>query len=110
MGGFFGIVFQAGLLWFLITYYTRQTNSDQSWREAKIVLIGILFVTILTRLLLWDVLGIFVLVIEAVALYMIIDKVCGTSQRVTVKICAWYFTIILLVGGFFEFLRYLMTE
>ena len=104
-----GIVFHAALLWLLITYYTRQTNSDQSWREAKIVLICMICVTVVTRYLLFQFLGFLVLAVEAAALYMIIDKVLETSQRVTVRICVWYFGVILLVGGFFELLSYFLA-
>lgn len=110
MGGAFGIVLQAGILWFLITFFTRQANSVQSWREAKIVLIGVLFVTILSRLLLLNLLGPLVLLIEAAALYLLVDKVCETSQRVTIKICVWYFAATLVISGFFYLLSNLMNQ
>jgi|GEM_PF-3193010 len=35
----------------------------------------------------------FSLVFQAGLLWFLIDKVCGTAQKTTVKICAWYFGI-----------------
>ena len=105
-----GIIIQFGILWFLITFYTRQTNNHVSSQEAKIVLIGLLFVTLLNRFLLVDYLGLLVLPIEILALYMLVDKVCGTSRRVTIRICIWYLVAMFIVNGMFYALETLVTQ
>ena len=114
MGGIFdliiGVVFKAALLWLLITFYTRQTSSDQSWREAQIVLMIFLAVSIAVRLFLGNILGLFVVLIEVGALYVIVDRVCETPKRVTIRICAWYFSVMFLVALFFYFLGSLLTQ
>lgn len=93
----FGTFLSVGVLWFLITIFTRSTDSSQSLRETWIVVIGMLIVSFLSRLLLPEVLGPFTVVINIAVLYLLIDKVCGTSRRTTIKICAWYFGILFLI-------------
>lgn len=99
-----GTFLQVGILWFLITLFTRSTNSSQSLNETWIVIIGMLMVTFLTGLLLGGVLGPFTAIIDIAALYLLVDKVCGTSRKVTIKICAWYLGISFLFGLFFALL------
>lgn len=96
-----GIFLQVGILWFLITLFTRSTSSSESLNETWIVVFGMLIVSFLTRLLLGGILGPFTVVINIAALYLLVDKVCGTSRKVTVRICAWYFGISFLIGLFF---------
>lgn len=105
--GLFGLFLQVGILWFLITLFTGSTNSDQSLRETWIVVIGMLIVGLLTRFLLPGVLGFASVLINVVALYVLVDKVCGASRKATIRICVWYFGItflIWLVGFGFEIL------
>ncbi|MDB4387229.1 hypothetical protein N9Z15_03390 [Akkermansiaceae bacterium] len=97
----FGLVFQAGLLWFLITLFTKQTNNSHSRNEMTIILIGFIAAALLTDLVLGPILGIFTVAINVainvVVLYILIDKVCGTSKKITIKICAWYAGITITV-------------
>jgi hypothetical protein len=101
-----GIFLQVGILWFLITLFTRSTSSSQSLNETWIVVIGMLIVSFLSRLLLGGILGPFTAIIEVAALYLLVDKVCGTSRKVTIKICAWYLGISFLFGLFFAMLSH----
>ena len=96
----FGTFLSVGVLWFLITLFTGSTDSSQSLRETWIVVIGMLIVSLLSRLLLGAVLGPFTVVIDIIALYLLVDKVCGTSRKKTIKICAWYFGISFMIGLF----------
>ncbi|HEY1121685.1 MAG TPA: hypothetical protein VGE67_08800, partial [Haloferula sp.] len=64
----FGTFLQVGILWFLITLFTRSTSSSQSLTETWIVVIGMLIVSFLTRLLLGAILGPFTLLINIAAL------------------------------------------
>lgn len=93
----FGLVFQAGLLWFVITLFTKQTNNSHSRNEMTIILIGFIAAALLTDLVLGPILGIFTVAINVVVLYILIDKVCGTSKKITMKICAWYAGITITV-------------
>lgn len=97
----FGTFLQVGILWFLITLFTRSTSSSQSLTETWIVVIGMLIVSFLTSLLLGAILGPFTLLINIAALYILVDKVCGTSRKVTIRICAWYLGISFLFGLLF---------
>lgn len=97
----FGTFLQVGILWFLITLFTRSTSSSQSLTETWIVVIGMLIVSFLTRLLLGAILGPFTLLINIAALYILVDKVCGTSRKVTIRICAWYLGISFLLSLLF---------
>lgn len=94
----FGLFFQVGILWLLITIFTESTNSSQSLRETWIVIIGMMMVGTLNRWLLYAHLGFFTVVLEIAALYNLIDKVCGVSQKATLKICGWYLGLSILVG------------
>ena len=94
----FGLFFQVGILWFLITLFTGSTDSSQSLRETWIVIFGMLIVGLLTRFLLPGVLGYFAVLIDIVALYFLVDKVCGANRKITIRICAWYFGISFLIG------------
>lgn len=96
----FGTFLSVGVLWFVITLFTRSTDSSQSLRETWIVVIGMLVVSLLSRLLLAGILGPFTVVVNIAALYLLIGKVCGESRRTTIKICAWYFGISFLIGLF----------
>lgn len=99
-----GLILQVGILWFLITLFSRSTNSSQALTETWIVVIGMLIVGILTRLFLSGRLGPFTAIIDIAALYWLVDKVCGTSRKVTFKICGWYFGISFLISLFFAVL------
>ena len=57
-----------------------------------------LIVSLLSKLLLGGIVGPFTVIINILALYLLIDKVCGTSRKTTIKICAWYFGISFLIG------------
>lgn len=94
----FGLFLQVGILWFLITLYSGSTNSSSSLRETWIVLIGMAIVGIVSRLLLQDILGVFTGIISIVALYFLVDKVCGLARKNTIKICVWYFLISFFVS------------
>ncbi len=96
--GIIGIFLQVGILWFLITYFTRQTNASASLPEAWIVIIGTLIVGMPTRVLLGSLLGPFTAVIEILALYFLIQKVCGTPRGTSMKICGWYLGVSLLIS------------
>ena len=105
----FGIVLHFAILWFLITLFTRQTNAAQSTREAKIVYIAMGFVWLVTRLLLWVLMGPLVIAIEAVALYLLVDKVCETPKRITMRICIWYIVLAACVYGIFFLLEVMLN-
>jgi hypothetical protein len=96
-----GSFVSAAILWFLITLFTRSTNSSQTLTETWIVVIGMAMVSIVTRLLLGGILGIFTLVLNVVALYLLVDKVCGASRAATIRICVWYFVLTFLINLFF---------
>jgi hypothetical protein len=99
-----GLFLQVGILWFLITLFTRSTNANQSLNETWIVVFGMLIVGFVSRLLLSPFLGPFIVIIDVTALYLLVDKVCGTSRKTTIRICAWYFGISILIGLFFALL------
>jgi hypothetical protein len=78
----FGLFFQVGILWFLITLFTGSTDSSRSLRETWIVIIGMLIVGLLARFMLAALLGdleilidIVALLIDIAALYVLVDKV-----------------------------------
>jgi len=98
------LIIPAAILWFLITFFTRSTNASQTQTEALIVVSGMLVVRLVTRFFLAGFLGIFVVVVNIVVLYVLVDKVCGTSRAVTIRICAWYFGISILINLFFVLL------
>lgn len=99
-----GTFISVGLLWFLITLFTRSTNSSQTLTETWIVVIGMLFVSFLSNLLLGGILGPFTAIVNIAALYFLVDKICGASQKVTIKICVWYLILSFLISLFFAFL------
>jgi hypothetical protein len=94
----FGIFLQVGILWFLITLFTRQTKASVSLQETWIVIAGAMFIGLLTRLFLSGILGPFTLIIDILVLYVLVDKVCGTARKTTMKICGWYLGISFLIS------------
>lgn len=97
-----GTFLSVGILWFLITFFSRSTSSTQSLTETWIVIIGMMIVNLLSRWLLGGILGPFTLLISVAALYFLVDKVCGTPRKATIKICAWYFGLSFLINIFFS--------
>lgn len=61
-------------------------------------MIGVMIVSFVARLVLGGVLGPFVGLINIVALYYLVDKVCGLSQSATKKICIWYVVSLVVLG------------
>ena len=94
----FGIFLQVGILWFLITFFTRSTNSRTSLNETWIVIFGMMIVGLLSRYFLNALLGPFVFFVNVAALYFLVDKVCGASRSATIRICVWYFVISILIS------------
>ena len=92
------IFLQVGVLWFLITFYSRSTNSSSTLRETWIVVIGMLIVGLFSRLLLGGILGPFTGILSLIALYFLVDKICGLSRKITIKICVFYVVIMILFG------------
>ncbi|WP_411846761.1 hypothetical protein AAFN60_04190 [Roseibacillus persicicus] len=97
-----GTIINVSILWFLITLYTRSTNSAESLRETWIVVIGMAIVRLLSHLILGGILGPFTFFIELVALYFLTEKICETSRKVSLKICLWYFLISVFLGLVFR--------
>ena len=96
-----GPFISAAILWFLITLFTRSTSSSQTLTETWIVVIGMAMVSIVVRLLLGEILGIFTLALDVFALYLLVDKVCGVRRAATIRICVWYFVLTFLINLFF---------
>jgi hypothetical protein len=99
-----GLFLQVGILWFLITLFTQSTNANQSLNETWIVVFGMLIVGFVSRLFLSAFLGPFTVLVDVAALYLLVDKVCGTNRKTTIRICVWYFGISFLIGLFFALL------
>lgn len=97
---YFSFALQLGLLWFLITLFTRQTDSRQSFRESLIVLglylLGSIVLKVLAAVI--AIPGWLVIVPQIGLLYLLLDKVCGNATGVTIRICAWFFGLSLLFG------------
>jgi hypothetical protein len=96
------VLIPAAILWFLITLFTRSRNSSRTLTETGIVVIGMLMVGLLTRWFLSDFIGLLTSAVNVVALYFLVDKVCGTSRAITIRICVWYFVISFFIGLFFR--------
>ena len=96
----FNLAISIGILWFLITFFTGSTNSSHSFNLAWIVIFGMLIVGLITKILLSGIIGPFTAVVDIAALYILVDKVCGTPQKVTLKICAWYLGISIVLALF----------
>lgn len=94
----FNLFLQVGILWFLVTLYSRSSNSSSTLRETWIVVLGVLCVGFVARLALGWLLGPFVGLINIAALYLLVDKVCGLSQKATMKICVWYIVSLFILG------------
>lgn len=97
-----GTFLAVGILWFLITWFTSSTNSSHSLNLTWIVVIGMLIVGMLTKFFLSGILGPFTVIVDIAALYFLVDKVCETSQRITVRICAWYLGLSFLISLVFK--------
>ncbi len=105
----FGIFIQVGVLWFLITLYSRSSSSSTALRETWIVVIGMLAVSLLCRFFLSNLLGPFVGLPSLIALYFLVDKVCGLSRAVTIKICVIYVAVMIFIGLVFGLLTMPVT-
>ena len=97
-----GILINLGVLWFLITFFTGSTNSDQSLRETIIVIFGVGIVQMVCGLALPGGFELLSIPVSLGALYFLVGWSCETDRRTTIKICAWYMLVALLtsfVGG-----------
>jgi len=90
----FSLFFQVGILWLLITLFTRSTSSSQSLRETWIVILGMMIFGFFSRWFLDDIFGPLTGLLNIAWLYFLIDKVCRQSRKVTLKICGWYLGIL----------------
>jgi len=93
-----GTFLSVAVLWVLIYIFTDCSDSSQSFGEAWIVVIGLRIARYFSALLLDGLLGPFSVVINIVALYLLVAIVCGTTWKITIKICAWYLGMSYLVG------------
>ena len=97
-----GTLLDLGLLWFLVVLFTDSTDADQSYREAWIVIIGVMAVGLVFAAVVGDWLA---SLFQVIALYFLVGWSCGTDRRTTLKICGWYLAVTLS----FETAAYLLT-
>ncbi len=95
---FIGLYLRVGILWFLVMQFTGSANSAQSLRKTCIVVLGMMIVSFLTPWLLGGIIGTFTAIIDIAILYVLIDRVCGTTRKTTLKICGCYLGVLLLIG------------
>lgn len=100
----FAALISVTILWFLITLFTRSTNSSQTLTESWIVVIGMLIANLLIKLLLGGLPVLIGRILSVIILYFMVDKICGTSKQTTMRICIWYFVISALISLFFRML------
>ena len=92
-----GPFIQVALLWFLITVFTDSRDSSQSLRETWIVILGVFIVGVFSKLLLGEILGSLTFLIDVVALYFLVEKICEPRRGKTIRICIWYFVLSFLI-------------
>jgi len=101
----FGTFLDLGILWFLITLFTGSIDSERSFREAWIVAFGVKIIGFVCHAILdkaWAPLSV---VVELGVLYFLVERVCETERRATLKICGWYLAICLALGIAFQMLQ-----
>lgn len=81
---------ELGLLWWLITYFTGSLDAGESYREAWIVIFGVMLVSLVANAALGEAGGIFALPLKVLALYYLIGWACDTDRKTTRRICGWY--------------------
>jgi hypothetical protein len=91
-------IFDLGILWFLIVLFTDSIDEDQSYREAFIVIFGVMIVGLISRLFLDPSLRWLATPIQLGALYFLVEWSCGTDRKTTLKICGWYLIASVAMG------------
>jgi hypothetical protein len=92
-----GIFLSGAILWFLITLFTDSLDSEESFTETSIVVIGMIGAGIITHLILVMVGvpfgGIIKTGVQALVVYFLVLKICGTDRKTSVKVVVWFFGI-----------------
>jgi len=105
-----GFLIELGILWFIITLFTRSLDSQDSFRDTLVVLFGMIIV----RLVLGVLPGFLqvdspltfpvIYAISLVALYFLVRWSCDTERKTTLKICGWYIVASLIKNSVFSYL------
>jgi hypothetical protein len=85
-----GTIIDLCILWVFVVGFTGSIDADQSYREACIVVFGVMLVGLVARLVLADSLQMLATPLQWVALYFLVDWACETPRKTTLKICGWY--------------------
>lgn len=84
-------VISAGTLWFLLVLFHEGSNFDAQEQQALAIILVVSLVGWVANLLLPDGFGPVALLLQVVALYFAVDKLCGYSTRTTWKIVGSFF-------------------
>jgi hypothetical protein len=93
------------LVWLLIVIFTGSRDSEQSYREALICTIGLAVISIIFSFFVPYPYKLIRFPLQVVALYFLIDRICGCSIATTWRIIIWYVVLTLVFGVLFYFFR-----
>lgn len=91
-----GIVISTGVLWFLISYFTRGTEGGAQKAFGIIMIVTVS--QIFARIILVPFLGGFASLITLPILFFSIEWICDTTRRNTWWITCCYFVTMILIG------------
>ncbi|MCP5535184.1 MAG: hypothetical protein H7A51_02995 [Akkermansiaceae bacterium] len=89
-------VISAGVLWFLISYFTRGDEGGE--RKAITICMIVMTCNLVMSFTLRPLIGGFTLLVSLAVLFFSIEWICDTSRRNTWWITVCYLVIMLLIG------------
>ncbi len=92
----YGIVISAGVLWFLISYFTRGTEGGS--KKAFAISLIVMLCNFVLNFTLTPIIGGFSALISGAVLYFSVEWICYTSRRNTLWITGCYFVIMIIIG------------
>ncbi len=92
----YGIVISSGVLWFLISYFTRGTEGGA--KKAFGIILIVMMCNFVLAFTLTPIIGGFSSLISIAVLYFSVEWICDTSRRNTLWITGCYFVIMLIIG------------
>ena len=95
-GFILNFIISAGVLWFLISYFTKGTEGGE--RKAMTICLIVMACNMVMSFTLRPIIGGFTLLITLAVLFFSIEWICDTSRRNTWWIMGCYLVIMLLIG------------
>jgi hypothetical protein len=92
-----GLGISLTLLWILIALFNKSGHPELDQREAQIVVMGVAIVGIIAWLLFGRIFRPAPALLQLVALFILVERVCETDRPTTIRICGYYLLVLFVL-------------